>query len=109
MSTTKTELLKIIRQKYLDCVCFQAKEVEQCPSEHCALWPFRFAKDPYKTPQSMSEAQRANLAKDAECAKSLPSHRSGKLMALSNIIGNHLSGVAVIPALPWPVKNDSPE
>ena len=62
MSTTKTELLKTIRQKCLDCVCFQAKEVELCPSEHCALWPFRFAKDPYKTPRPMSEAQKNALA-----------------------------------------------
>ena len=70
MSTTKTELLKTIRQKCLDCVCFQAKEVELCPSEHCALWPFRFAKDPYKTP--LSDKQREarlkalNRARDAK-------------------------------------------
>ena len=70
MSTTKTELLKIIRQKCLDCVCFQAKEVELCPSEHCALWPFRYAKDPYKMP--LSDKQREarlkalNRARDAK-------------------------------------------
>lgn len=62
MSTTKTELLKIIRQKCLDCVCFQPKEVELCPSKQCALWPFRFAKDPNKTPRIMSEAQKSALA-----------------------------------------------
>ena len=62
MSTTKSELLKTIRQKCLDCVCFQPREVELCPSEHCALWPFRFAKDPYKTPRTMSEAQKNALA-----------------------------------------------
>lgn len=73
MSTTKTELLKTIRQKCLDCVCFQPKEVELCPSQNCALWPFRFAKDPYKTPRPMSEAQRANLAK-AQAARKAPIH-----------------------------------
>ena len=70
MSTTKTELLKIIRQKCLDCVCFQAKEVELCPSEHCALWPFRFAKDPYKTPlsdkQHEARLKALNRARDAK-------------------------------------------
>ena len=63
MSTTKKELLKTIRQKCLDCVCFQAKEVELCPSKQCALWPFRFAKDPFKTPRPMSEAQKENIVK----------------------------------------------
>ena len=72
MSTTKTELLKIIRQKYLDCVCFQAKEVELCPSEHCALWPFRFAKDPYKTPLSDKQREaRLNALNRARDAKSV--------------------------------------
>ena len=63
MSTTKTELLKTIRKKCMDCVCFQAKEVELCPSKQCALWPFRFAKDPFKTPRPMSEAQKENIVK----------------------------------------------
>lgn len=71
MSTTKTELLKTIRKKCLDCVCFQAREVELCPSKQCALWPFRFAKDPFKTPRPMSEAQREVLAAAREKAASL--------------------------------------
>ena len=71
MSTTKTELLKTIRKKCLDCVCFQAKEVELCPSKQCALWPFRFAKDPFKTPRPMSEAQKEVLAAAREKAASL--------------------------------------
>ena len=58
MSTTKTELLKTIRKKCLDCVCFQAREVELCPSSDCPLWPYRFAKDPFITP--LTEAQRAS-------------------------------------------------
>ena len=58
MSTTKTELLKTIRKKCLDCVCFQAKEVELCPNNDCPLWSYRFAKDPFKTP--LTEAQRAS-------------------------------------------------
>jgi len=70
MSTTKTELLKVIRRKCMDCVCFQAKEVDLCPSEHCALWPYRFAKDPYKTPRQMTEAQREALASAREKARS---------------------------------------
>ena len=63
MSTTKGELLKTIRQKCLDCVCFQPKEVELCPSTHCAIWPYRMGKDPYKTPRIPSAAQKESLAK----------------------------------------------
>lgn len=35
MSTTKTELLRKIRHKCLDCVCEQPKEVELCPATQC--------------------------------------------------------------------------
>ena len=69
MSTTKTELLKTIRKKCLDCVCYQAKEVELCPSNDCPLWPFRFAKDPFKTPRQLSEAQKENLVKATAARK----------------------------------------
>ena len=62
MSTTKSDLLKIIRRKCLDCVCFQPREVVLCPTERCALWPYRMGKDPYKTPRQMSDAQRKVLA-----------------------------------------------
>ena len=62
MSTTKSDLLKIIRRKCLDCVCYQPREVELCPTERCALWPYRMGKDPYKTPRQMSDAQRKVLA-----------------------------------------------
>ena len=69
MSTTKTELLKTIRKKCLDCVCFQAREVELCPSKDCPLWPYRFAKDPFKTPRQLSEAQKENLVKATAARK----------------------------------------
>ena len=62
MSTTKSDLLKIIRRKCLDCVCYQPREIELCPSTRCALWPYRMGKDPYKTPRQMSDAQRKVLA-----------------------------------------------
>ena len=58
MSTTKSDLLKIIRRKCLDCVCYQARDVELCPTERCALWPYRMGKDPCKTSCQLSEAQK---------------------------------------------------
>ena len=53
--------VKAIRAKCLDCCCWQANEVALCPSEHCALHPFRFGKNPYHT-KRMSEEQRAAAA-----------------------------------------------
>ena len=44
--TTKAALLKSIRAKCLDCSCYQPSEVQKCTVQTCALWPFRFGKDP---------------------------------------------------------------
>ena len=68
MSTTKAEMLRVVRRKCMDCTCDQMKEVELCPMKDCPLWPFRMGKDPYKTKREMSPAQRAAL--EAARAKS---------------------------------------
>jgi hypothetical protein len=44
--TTKTALLKSIRRKCLDCSAGGRKEVRECRLVTCALWPFRFGRDP---------------------------------------------------------------
>lgn len=51
-----TSPLKAIRAKCLDCA-YNATEVKLCPSTNCALWPFRFGKNPY-IKREMSEEQR---------------------------------------------------
>jgi len=38
--------LKAIRAKCLDCSGDQPKEVRLCHLDHCALYPFRFGKNP---------------------------------------------------------------
>lgn len=53
---TKTEILKRIRAKCLDCCCDSPKEVKLCPVEKCALWPLRFGIDP--TRRQLSEQER---------------------------------------------------
>lgn len=68
MSTTKAALLKTIRLKCMDCTMSQPKEIELCPCGDCPLWPFRFGKDPYKTPRQMTDAQQESLQK-ARAAK----------------------------------------
>ena len=44
--TTKATVMKAIRQKCLDCACYQPSEVVQCTVYACPLHSFRFGKDP---------------------------------------------------------------
>lgn len=53
-----TNPVKAIREKCLDCCCGQANEVKLCTIERCALWPFRFGKNPYRQKREMSDEQR---------------------------------------------------
>ena len=39
--------LRAIRQKCLDCTADQPKEIAECCSANCPLWPFRMGKNPY--------------------------------------------------------------
>jgi len=41
--------MSAIRQKCLDCSCWQPKEVRECPIKYCSLYPFRFGKYPKKS------------------------------------------------------------
>lgn len=40
--------LKAIRKKCLDCTCYQPKEVRECTSIDCAIYPYRFGRRPTK-------------------------------------------------------------
>ena len=44
--TTKAAILQALRAKCLDCSCHQPGEVRSCPVTTCALWPYRFGRDP---------------------------------------------------------------
>lgn len=57
-----TNPVKAIRAKCLDCCCGQTKEVELCPCTYCALYPFRFGRNPYRTKRELSEEQRMAAA-----------------------------------------------
>lgn len=37
-----------VRQKCLDCSAWQQNEVRLCPAKDCALYPFRFGRNPRK-------------------------------------------------------------
>jgi len=44
--TTKARVLQAIRDKCLDCSCYQPTEVRLCPVSACALYSYRFGTDP---------------------------------------------------------------
>jgi hypothetical protein len=48
--TTKAAVLHAIRNKCLDCSCYQPVEVRECPLTTCGLWPYRFGVDPDPSP-----------------------------------------------------------
>jgi hypothetical protein len=44
--TTKTEILKAVRRKCIDCSGGEMAEVRHCTVLRCELWPFRLGTDP---------------------------------------------------------------
>ena len=58
--TTKTQLLKTIRAKCLDCSGDQAGEVRLCPVRTCELWPFRMGGDPSPSSRGFSKNPSAS-------------------------------------------------
>lgn len=57
-----TNPVKAIRKKCLECSAGQIKEVELCPITDCALYPFRFGKNPYRQKRILTEEQRTAMA-----------------------------------------------
>ncbi len=54
----KTPLLKVIRLKCLDCVCWQEKEVKLCPADDCILYPFRMGRNPLNRKKFTKEQKK---------------------------------------------------
>lgn len=45
-SMKKLTPMRAIREKCMDCCCWQRKEVRLCPIVRCSLYPYRFGKRP---------------------------------------------------------------
>ena len=58
--------IKAIRAKCLDCCCGQIVEVRLCPSEKCALWPYRMGHRPKTNKESTEEAEAENREQDED-------------------------------------------
>ena len=58
----QTNPVKAIREKCLqDCCAGLANEVRDCLCPSCALYPFRFGKNPYRTKRELSDEQKEKM------------------------------------------------
>lgn len=57
----QTNPVKAIREKCIDCCGGSHGEVKMCPCTDCALYPFRFGKNPYRQRREMTDEQRKVL------------------------------------------------
>ena len=64
--------LKAIREKCLDCCCGSAQEVRLCTCEKCALYRFRFGKNPNRA--GIGESRRISEKTPIHQAKHTQSH-----------------------------------
>ena len=70
--TTKSELLKVVRTKCLECSVHQPSEVRNCHLQDCSLWRFRFGKDPNPAKRGFAENPAASRSVSAaNCSWSL--------------------------------------
>lgn len=59
----KISPIKAIKEKCIDCCCGQRKEVEVCGVPECALYPFRFGKNPFTNKTvNLTEEQKIERA-----------------------------------------------
>ena len=58
----KRSPMKVIRAKCLDCCCFQAAEVRDCPAKACPNWPYRFGTNPFYGDEASAPADAKEQA-----------------------------------------------
>jgi hypothetical protein len=58
--------VKAIREKCLECSSFQPKEVRLCPHSTCALYPFRFGKNPNRSKACVERGSKEKISCSSE-------------------------------------------
>jgi hypothetical protein len=53
-------ILKVIRDKCLDCCAGQSGEVRRCTAVRCPLWPYRMGANPFAKPRGLSQPVRSD-------------------------------------------------
>lgn len=54
---TNTPLVKIMREKCIECCGFEISEVRKCVSTTCPLWPYRMGKNPFQSAKYKNTAE----------------------------------------------------
>ena len=62
LGVMRQPVLAAIRAKCIDCCCGQTGEVAACTVTSCALWPYRFNHNPFRSAREMSDEQRQAAA-----------------------------------------------
>ncbi len=78
-STSRKNPVKAIRLKCLDCSGGSSIEVEKCVLPHCALYPFRFGRNPF-LPERTAAQKEASL----KALESLKASRVGNKSEIQN-------------------------
>lgn len=65
----QTNPVKAIRAFCIECCGWNSNEVRLCPSVRCALYPFRFGRNPYRTKRELTEEQRIAAAERLKKAR----------------------------------------
>ena len=68
MENKPVPLLKIIREKCLDCCCGSV-EVKLCHIKDCPLFPYRMGKNPFRKKRVLSEEQKELVAARLNAAR----------------------------------------
>jgi hypothetical protein len=55
----KKPLLKVIREKCLDCCVYKPSEVRLCACTKCPLWPYRMSTNPFHDRKMTDEDKQA--------------------------------------------------
>lgn len=55
-------LLKVIREKCIDCCVGSVYEVKLCHIKDCVLHPYRLGKNPFKVKKQYTDAEKVVLA-----------------------------------------------
>lgn len=61
-ATSRRNPVKAIRLKCLDCSGGSSQEVDQCVIPHCALYPFRFGRNPFLPERTEAQKEAARKA-----------------------------------------------
>ena len=63
--------LKAIRLFCLECCGGSSNEVKLCSAQKCALYPFRFGKNPFRPKRELTNEQRAAIAERLKAARNV--------------------------------------